>query len=102
MPDGTVVANLESKKKVSVETLIYAVGRAGNADELHLAAGGIEADPRGRIPVDAQYRTKQPHIFAVGDVIGFPSLASVSMEQGRLAAAFAFGAPAQSNPALYP
>jgi len=94
MPDGTVVANLESKKKVSGDTLLYAVGRAGNVDELNLAAAGIEADPRGRIPVDAQYRTKQPHIFAVGDVIGFPSLASVSMEQGRLAAAFAFGAPA--------
>jgi NAD(P) transhydrogenase len=102
MPDGTVVANLESKKKVSGDTLLYAVGRHGNVDELNLPAAGIEADARGRIPVDAQYRTKQPHIFAVGDVIGFPSLASVSMEQGRLAAAFACGAPAQSNPALYP
>jgi len=102
MPDGTVVANLESKKKVSGDTLLYAVGRHGNVDELNLSAAGIEADARGRIPVDAQYRTKQPHIFAVGDVIGFPSLASVSMEQGRLAAAFACGVPAQSNPALYP
>jgi NAD(P) transhydrogenase len=100
--DGTVVANLESKKKVSGDTLLYAVGRLGNVDELNLAAAGIEADARGRIPVDAQYRTKQPHIFAVGDVIGFPSLASVSMEQGRLAAAFACGVSAQSNPALYP
>jgi NAD(P) transhydrogenase len=100
--DGAVVANLESKKKVSGDTLLYAVGRLGNVDELNLAAAGIEADARGRIPVDAQYRTKQPHIFAVGDVIGFPSLASVSMEQGRLAAAFACGVPAQSNPALYP
>jgi len=100
--DGSVVANLESKKKLSGDTLLYAVGRQGNVDELNLAAAGIEADNRGRIPVDAQYRTKQAHIFAVGDVIGFPSLASVSMEQGRLAAAFAFGAPATSNPALYP
>jgi NAD(P) transhydrogenase len=100
--DGSVVANLESKKKISGDTLLYAVGRQGNVDELNLAAAGIEADGRGRIPVDAQYRTKQSHIFAVGDVIGFPSLASVSMEQGRLAAAFAFGAPATSNPALYP
>ena len=100
--DGSVVANLESRKKISADTLLYAVGRQGNVDELNLAAAGIEADARGRIPVDAQYRTKQPHIFAVGDVIGFPSLASVSMEQGRLAAAFAFGAPASSNPALYP
>ena len=63
-------------------------GRApGNVDELNLQAAGIEADSRGRIPVDTDFRTKQPNIFAVGDVIGFPSLASVSMEQGRIAAA---------------
>jgi len=96
------VANLESKKRISGDTLLYAVGRQGNVDELNLPAAGIEADARGRIPVDAQYHTKQPHIFAAGDVIGFPSLASVSMEQGRLAAAFAFGSKATSNPALYP
>jgi NAD(P) transhydrogenase len=101
-PEGGVVANLESKKKISGDALLYAVGRQGNVDELNLAAAGIEADKRGRIAVDDQYRTKQPHIFAVGDVIGFPSLASVSMEQGRLAAAFAFGSTACSNPALYP
>jgi len=101
-PDGSVVANLESKKKISGDTLLYAVGRQGNVDDLNLAAAGIEADNRGRIPVDAQYRTKQSHIFAVGDVIGFPSLASVSMEQGRLAATFAFGSTATSDPALYP
>jgi NAD(P) transhydrogenase len=100
--DGKVVANMESNKKISGDTLLYAVGRQGNVSELNLAAAGVEADDRGRIPVDAQYRTKQPHIFAVGDVIGFPSLASVSMEQGRLAAAFAFGSKAVSNPALYP
>ena len=63
----------------------------GNVDELNLAAAGIEADARGRIPVDKDFRTKVPNIFAVGDVIGFPSLASVSMEQGRIAAARAFG-----------
>jgi len=100
--DGAVVANLESKKKISGDTLLYAVGRQGNVDELNLAAAGVEADNRGRITVDEQYRTKQRHIFAVGDVIGFPSLASVSMEQGRLAAAFSFGSTACSNPALYP
>ena len=71
-------------------------------EELNLAAAGLEADSRGRIQVDADYRTKQPHIFAVGDVIGFPSLASVSMEQGRIAAARAFHINAQSNPATYP
>src|SRR5207253_378347 len=85
------------------ETLLYAVGRQGNVDELNLAAIGVEADNRGRIPVDKDFRTKCPNIFAAGDVIGFPSLASVSMEQGRVAAARAFGdEDIVSNPALYP
>ncbi len=101
-PEHVVVANLKSKKKVSGEALLYAVGRQGNVDELNLAAAGLEADERGRIPVDENYRTKQPHIYAVGDVIGFPSLGSVSMEQGRIAAANAFGIPIHSNRANYP
>jgi NAD(P) transhydrogenase len=100
-PEG-VVAHLESKKKLSGDGLLYAVGRQGNVDELNLPAAGIEADSRGRIPVDADFRTKAPHIFAVGDVIGFPSLASVSMEQGRIAAARAYLKPVKSNPATYP
>ncbi len=101
--EGVVVANLESKKRVSGDTLLYAVGRSGNVDELNLAAAGIEADARGRIPVDENFQTKVPHIFAVGDVIGFPSLASVSMEQGRIAAARAFDDhTVNSNPGLYP
>jgi NAD(P) transhydrogenase len=99
---GGVIANLQSKKKISGDTLLYAVGRQGNVDELNLAAAGIKADSRGRIPVDPEYRTNQPHIYAAGDVIGFPSLASVSMEQGRLAAAHAFGLVMHSNPAYYP
>jgi len=101
-PDGGAVANLQSKKKISGDALLYAVGRQGNVDELNLSAACIEADARGRIPVDADYRTKQPQVYAVGDVIGFPSLASVSMEQGRIAAAKAFGLPVHSNPATYP
>jgi NAD(P) transhydrogenase len=100
-PEG-VVAHLESKKKLSGDGLLYAVGRQGNVDELNLPVAGIEADSRGRIPVDPDFRTKQPHIFAVGDVIGFPSLASVSMEQGRIAAARAYLKPVKSNPATYP
>src|SRR6201996_3988424 len=101
--DGTVVANLESKKKVQGDALLYAVGRQGNVDELNLANAGVEADNRGRIPVDKDFRTKVPHIFAVGDVIGFPSLASVSMEQGRIAVARAYGDEhEQSNPSFYP
>ncbi len=102
VPEGGVVANLQSKKKISGDALLYAVGRQGNVDELNLAAAGIEADARGRIAVDADYRTKVGHIFAVGDVIGFPSLASVSMEQGRIAAARAYHKPVNSNPATYP
>ena len=71
--------------------------------ELNLAAVGIEPDSRGRIPVDKDFRTKVPGIFAVGDVIGFPSLASVSMEQGRIAVARAFGNEnLVSNPKLLP
>ncbi len=101
-PDGKVVANLESKKKISGDALLYAVGRQGNVDELNLSAAGIEADNRGRIPVDANFLTQTPSIYAVGDVIGFPSLASVSMEQGRISAAHAFGLPMHSNPANYP
>jgi NAD(P) transhydrogenase len=103
LSDGGVVANLESKKKVSGDALLYAVGRQGNVDELNLAAAGLEADSRGRIPVDENFRTKVEHIFAVGDVVGFPALASVSMEQGRIAAARAFNDHAtSSNPSFYP
>jgi NAD(P) transhydrogenase len=101
--DGSVVANLESKKKVQGDALLYAVGRQGNVDELNLAAVGIESDSRGRIPVDKDFRTKNQSIFAAGDVIGFPSLASVSMEQGRISAARAFGDETiVSNPSFYP
>lgn len=100
-PTG-VVANLMSKKKISGDALLYAVGRQGNVEELNLPAAGLEADNRGRIPVDGCYHTRQPNIYAVGDVIGFPSLASVSMEQGRIAAATALGLPVHSNPATYP
>ena len=103
MPDGTVVANLESKKKVQGDALLYAVGRQGNVDELNLPAIGLDADKRGRIPVDKDFRTKVSNVFAAGDVIGFPSLASVSMEQGRIAAARAFGdETVLSNPSFYP
>jgi NAD(P) transhydrogenase len=102
-PESGVVANLQSKKRVSGDALLFAVGRSGNTNELNLSAAGIEADARGRIPVDADFRTRTPNIFAVGDLIGFPSLASVSMEQGRIAAARAFGDHSlTSNPSHYP
>jgi NAD(P) transhydrogenase len=102
LADGRVAAMLVSNKRVMGDALLYAVGRQGNVDGLNLAAAGVTADERGRIHVDADYRTAQPHIFAVGDVIGFPSLASVSMEQGRIAAANAFNIKIHSDPATYP
>ncbi len=102
LPDGKVAANLASKKRIIADALLYAVGRAGNVEPLNLPAAGLTADDRGRIKVDQDFRTSVPHIFAVGDVIGFPSLASVSMEQGRIAAARAFGLDVHSDPAGYP
>ena len=103
LPDGTVVANMESKKRISGDALLYAIGRQGAVDDLNLAAAGLQADNRGRISVDENYRTNVEHIYAVGDVVGFPSLASVSMEQGRIAAARAFNdSTATSNPGFYP
>jgi NAD(P) transhydrogenase len=100
--EGCVVANLKSKKKISGDMLLYSVGRQGNVEELNLPAAGLQADERGRIAVDDHYRTTQPNILAVGDVIGFPSLASVSMEQGRIAAGQAFGVSLQTQPDYYP
>jgi len=79
---------------LEAEMLLYAVGRQGNVEGLGLEKAGLEADARGRIGVDDHFRTRTPGIFAAGDVIGFPSLASVSMEQGRRAACCALGAPA--------
>jgi NAD(P) transhydrogenase len=102
IPGGGVGANLKSNKRITGDALLYAVGRQGNVDDLNLAAAGLAADSRGRIAVDAEFRTAVPGIYAAGDVIGFPSLASVSMEQGRMAAAHAFGLKIQSNPATYP
>src|SRR6202166_3803186 len=101
-PEGKVAANLVSKKRINGDALLYAVGRSGAVEALDLPAAGLKADERGRIKVDADFRTSVPHIFAVGDVIGFPSLASVSMEQGRIAAARAFGLQVQTDPASYP
>jgi NAD(P) transhydrogenase len=92
--DGWVAeAVLESGKRLRADALLYCIGRQGATGDLNLAAIGLEADHRGRLTVDASYRTKVPHVFAVGDVIGFPALASTSMEQGRVAARHMFGEP---------
>ena len=93
---------LASGKQVVAEKALYSIGRTGATDTLNLAAAGLTADERGRLKVNAQHQTAVPHIYAVGDVIGFPSLASTSMEQGRLAACHAFGASCDSTPSLFP
>lgn len=97
-----VQVTLESGKTLYADTLLYAIGRQGNTDSLNLPAAGLNADKRGRITVDENYRTSVPHIYAAGDVIGFPALASTSMEQGRVAACHMFGQHCDSVPALFP
>jgi NAD(P) transhydrogenase len=93
---------LESGKRIPAEAVLYSAGRQGMTDELGLENAGLEADARGRVAVGPDYRTKVEHIFAVGDVIGFPALAATSMEQGRLAAYAAFGEPTNSLGELLP
>jgi NAD(P) transhydrogenase len=98
---GTVTT-LASGKQIPAETVMYSAGRQGQTDHLDLANAGLEADNRGRIFVDDNFATKVDHIYAVGDVIGFPALAATSMEQGRLAAYHAFGEPTKGMMDLQP
>src|SRR6185437_13195108 len=91
-PRGAL-AILESGKKIPAGVVMYSAGRQGMTDQLRLENAGLTADARGRIEVDEYFRTAVPHIYAVGDVIGFPALAATSMEQGRLAAHHACGEP---------
>ena len=87
------VAILKSGKKIISDVLLYSIGRVGATNDLKLDNAGLTADDRGRLKVNAAFQTAQPHIYAVGDVIGFPSLASTSLEQGRQAACHAFNVP---------
>lgn len=98
--DGDVVAILESGKTVKGDALLYAVGRQTNADLLNLEAAGVPIDERGKIKVNEYFQTSVPHIYAAGDVIGFPALAATSMQQGRLAANHMFGE--DSNRCAFP
>jgi len=101
-PDHAEVT-LADGRTIRSEMVLYAAGRTGNVANLGLDVVGIEADSRGRIKVDPHtFQTSVPNIYASGDVIGFPSLASTSMEQGRVAACHAFGVPAKSVPELFP
>jgi len=85
------VLNLESGKRIVTDMVLFSAGRIAATESLRLAAAGLTADARGRLTVDARFRTAVPNIFAAGDVIGYPSLAATSSEQGRLAACAAFG-----------
>ncbi|HEX6699430.1 MAG TPA: Si-specific NAD(P)(+) transhydrogenase [Gaiellaceae bacterium] len=100
--EAGTLTTLASGKRIPAEAVFYSAGRQGATADLALENAGLEADSRGRIAVDAHYRTAVEHIYAVGDVIGFPSLAATSAEQGRLASADAFGIPVTSIPELLP
>ncbi|OUC96588.1 Si-specific NAD(P)(+) transhydrogenase [Streptosporangium minutum] len=100
-PRGALTV-LESGKKIPADCVMYSAGRQGKTAELCLEAAGLTADDRGRIQVDENYATPVPHIYAVGDVIGFPALAATSMEQGRLAAQHACGEPVAEMHELAP
>ncbi|MSO53988.1 MAG: Si-specific NAD(P)(+) transhydrogenase, partial [Rhodospirillales bacterium] len=89
-----VRVSLKSGKHIVAERALYSIGRGGAVDGLNLAAAGITPEGRGKIKVNRDYQTDVPHIYAVGDVVGFPSLASTSMEQARIATCHAFSTPA--------
>lgn len=93
-PPSQVSMLLESGKRIVSDLVLFSAGRIGATDRLNLAAAGLAADERGRLKVDACFRTAVPHIFAAGDVIGHPSLAATSAEQGRLASCHMFGVAA--------
>lgn len=91
VPGGPLRIRLKSGKTLDVDKILYSAGRAGNTAGLGLDTAGVKADDRGRITVNGQFQTSQPHIYAAGDVVGAPALASVSMEQGRVGVCHAFG-----------
>jgi NAD(P) transhydrogenase len=97
-----VEVQLASGKTLHAGSLLYCLGRQGATGDLNLEAAGLSADARGRLAVDENYRTANPDVYAVGDVIGFPALASTSMDQGRVAACNMFDVPASSAPQLFP
>jgi NAD(P) transhydrogenase len=99
--DGALT-QLASGKQIASEVVLYAAGRQGETDDLKLEHAGLEADERGRIAVGPDYQTAIEHIFAAGDVIGWPALAATSMEQGRLASAHALGEDTASMSELLP
>ena len=100
--NNEAVITLKSGKRFRSDLVMFAAGRTGCTSSLGLKNAGLEQDGNNRIEVNKHYQTKVKHIYAAGDLIGFPSLASTSMEQGRLAARHAFGLPLSSRPDLFP
>ncbi len=100
--DGRVLVHLKRAAPIETSTLLYAIGRVGATGHLNLEAVGLKADARGRVPVNEHFQTAVPHIYAAGDVIGFPALASTSMQQGRHASCHAFGHPDRTDTELLP
>ena len=101
-PDNSIEVCLRHAKPIRASTLMYAIGRVGATKALNLEAAGLKPDGRGRIAVNAHFQTAVPHIYAAGDVIGFPALASTSMQQGRHASCHAFGHPDRTDNSLLP
>ena len=101
-PPRRGVIQLESGKHLVADVVLFSVGRIGATDGLDLAKVGLEVDDRGRLKVDQMFRTRLPHIFAAGDVIGYPALAATSSEQGRLAARHMFGLDAEPMAPHFP
>jgi len=93
VPGGPLALQLKSGRELRVDKVLYSAGRAGNTHGLGLEGAGVKLDAKGRILVDEHLQTSVPHVYAAGDVIGNPALASVSMEQGRVAMCHAFGFP---------
>ena len=102
LPSGEVMLSLSSGATLTVDAVLAAAGRKSNTDTLNLAAAGVATGERGIIPVDEHYCTNVPHIYAAGDVIGFPALASTSMEQSRRAVSYALGVPISAVSHLLP
>ncbi len=101
-PDNSINVSLRHAAPIRTSTLMYAIGRVGATKTLHLEAAGLKPDTRGRLSVNEHFQTSVPHIYAAGDVIGFPALASTSMQQGRHASCHAFNHPDRTDTSLLP
>ncbi|NKB75637.1 MAG: Si-specific NAD(P)(+) transhydrogenase [Gammaproteobacteria bacterium] len=100
--DKSCVVRLESNRAIAADMVLFAAGRVGATDNMGLKKIGLEVDHRGRLSVNDQFQTSIPHIYAAGDVVGFPSLASTSLEQGRIAVLNALDQPCHKTPEFFP